>query len=166
VKKNQGRFWHVGSDHSIVSPLGTVATSGLFYKPQLLDEGDCGAIGGMQLHLSCSRHGYSIHAKKPVHTECPYNFPSSKTRRRKYYCNSCRSEMWASYATSAMTASLQWLQSTASKQSVRARWRDRKRIMSIHARDLGILCFNLDEQKLQQMLVLSINFRCSVPQFH
>jgi hypothetical protein len=29
-----------------LSPLGTVATSGLFYKPQMIDEGDCGAIGG------------------------------------------------------------------------------------------------------------------------
>jgi hypothetical protein len=30
-------------------PLGTVATSGLLYKPQMIDEGDCGAIGGMKI---------------------------------------------------------------------------------------------------------------------
>jgi hypothetical protein len=29
--------------------LGTAATSGLFYKPQMIDEGDCGAIGGMKI---------------------------------------------------------------------------------------------------------------------
>jgi hypothetical protein len=29
-------------------PLGTAATSGLLYKPQMIDEGDCGAIGGMK----------------------------------------------------------------------------------------------------------------------
>jgi hypothetical protein len=29
-----------------LSPLGTAATSGLLYKPQMTDEGDCGAIGG------------------------------------------------------------------------------------------------------------------------
>jgi hypothetical protein len=29
-----------------LSPLGTVATSGLLYKPQMIYEGDCGAIGG------------------------------------------------------------------------------------------------------------------------
>jgi hypothetical protein len=29
--------------------LGTVATSGLFYKPQMIDEDDCGAIGGMKI---------------------------------------------------------------------------------------------------------------------
>jgi hypothetical protein len=31
-----------------LSPLGTAATSGLLYKPQMIDEGDCGAIGGMK----------------------------------------------------------------------------------------------------------------------
>jgi hypothetical protein len=29
-----------------LSPLGTVATTGLLYQPQI-DDGDCGAIGGM-----------------------------------------------------------------------------------------------------------------------
>jgi hypothetical protein len=28
-----------------LSPVGTAATSGLLYKPQMIDEGDCGAIG-------------------------------------------------------------------------------------------------------------------------
>jgi hypothetical protein len=32
-----------------LSPLGTVATSGLLYKPQMIDEDDCGAIGGMKI---------------------------------------------------------------------------------------------------------------------
>jgi hypothetical protein len=31
-----------------LSPIGTVATSGLLYKPQMIDEDDCGAIGGMK----------------------------------------------------------------------------------------------------------------------
>jgi hypothetical protein len=30
-----------------LSPLGTAATSDLLYKPQMIDEGDCVAIGGM-----------------------------------------------------------------------------------------------------------------------
>jgi hypothetical protein len=29
--------------------LGTAATSGLMYKPQMIDEGDCGAVGGMKI---------------------------------------------------------------------------------------------------------------------
>jgi hypothetical protein len=32
-----------------LSPLGTAATSGLLYKPQMIDEGDCGTIGGMKI---------------------------------------------------------------------------------------------------------------------
>jgi hypothetical protein len=32
-----------------LSPLGTAATSGLLYKPQMIDEGDCTAIGGMKI---------------------------------------------------------------------------------------------------------------------
>jgi hypothetical protein len=32
-----------------LSPLGTAATSGLVYKPQMIDEDDCGAIGGMKI---------------------------------------------------------------------------------------------------------------------
>jgi hypothetical protein len=32
-----------------LSPLGTAATSGLLYNPQMIDEGDCGAIGGMKI---------------------------------------------------------------------------------------------------------------------
>jgi hypothetical protein len=32
-----------------LSPLGTAATSGLLYKTLMIDEGDCGAIGGMRI---------------------------------------------------------------------------------------------------------------------
>jgi hypothetical protein len=32
-----------------LSPLGTAATSGLLYKPQMIDEGDCGTVGGMKI---------------------------------------------------------------------------------------------------------------------
>jgi hypothetical protein len=32
-----------------LSPLGTAATSGLLYKPQMIDEGDCEAIGGTKI---------------------------------------------------------------------------------------------------------------------
>jgi hypothetical protein len=34
-----------------LSPLGIATTSGLLYKPQMIDEGDCGAIGGMKINL-------------------------------------------------------------------------------------------------------------------
>jgi hypothetical protein len=32
-----------------LSPLGTAATTGLFYQPQMIDDGDCGAVGGMKI---------------------------------------------------------------------------------------------------------------------
>jgi hypothetical protein len=32
-----------------LSPLGTAATTGLLYQPQMIDDGDCGAIGGMKM---------------------------------------------------------------------------------------------------------------------
>jgi hypothetical protein len=32
-----------------LSPLGTAATTGLLYQPQKIDDGDCGAIGGVKI---------------------------------------------------------------------------------------------------------------------
>jgi hypothetical protein len=32
-----------------LSPLGIPPTSDLLYKPEMIDEGDCGAIGGMKI---------------------------------------------------------------------------------------------------------------------
>jgi hypothetical protein len=32
-----------------LSPLGTTATIRLLYQPQMIDDGDCGAIGGMKI---------------------------------------------------------------------------------------------------------------------
>jgi hypothetical protein len=30
-------------------PLGTAATIGLLYQSQMIDDGDCGAVGGMKI---------------------------------------------------------------------------------------------------------------------
>jgi hypothetical protein len=32
-----------------LSPLGTAATSGLLYQPHMIDDGDCGAVGGLKI---------------------------------------------------------------------------------------------------------------------
>jgi hypothetical protein len=32
-----------------VSPLGTAATTGLLYQPKMTDDGDCGAIGAVEI---------------------------------------------------------------------------------------------------------------------
>jgi hypothetical protein len=32
-----------------LSPLGIVATTGILYLPWVIDDGDCGAVGGMKI---------------------------------------------------------------------------------------------------------------------
>jgi hypothetical protein len=32
-----------------LSALGTAATTGLLYQPQMIDDGECGAVGGMKI---------------------------------------------------------------------------------------------------------------------
>jgi hypothetical protein len=54
-----------------LSLLGTAATSGLLYKPQMIDEGDCGAIGGMK-----TGRGDRSTQRKPAPTPlCPPQIP-------------------------------------------------------------------------------------------
>jgi hypothetical protein len=50
-----------------LSRLGTAATSGLLYKPQMIDEGDCGAIGGMKI----GRGNRSTQRKPAAAPLCP-----------------------------------------------------------------------------------------------
>jgi hypothetical protein len=61
-----------------LSPLGTAATSGLLYKPQMIDEGDCGPIGGMKI----GRGNRSTRRKPDPATLCPPQIPHDQTRDR------------------------------------------------------------------------------------
>jgi hypothetical protein len=61
-----------------LSPLGTAATSGLLYKPQMIDEGDCGAIGGMKI----GRENRSTRRKPAPAPLCPPQIPHDQTRAR------------------------------------------------------------------------------------
>jgi hypothetical protein len=58
--------------------LGTAATSGLSYKPQMIDEGDCGAIGGMKI----GRGNRSTRRKPAPAPLCPPKIPHDQTRAR------------------------------------------------------------------------------------
>jgi hypothetical protein len=58
--------------------LGTAATSGLLYKPQMIDEGDCGAIGGMKI----GRGNRSIRRKPAPVPLCPPQIPHDQVRAR------------------------------------------------------------------------------------
>jgi hypothetical protein len=59
-------------------PLGTAATSGLLYKPQMIDEGDCGAIGGIMI----GRGNRSTRKKPDSAPLCPSQIPHDQTRAR------------------------------------------------------------------------------------
>jgi hypothetical protein len=61
-----------------LSPLGTAATTGLLYQPQMRDDGDCGAIGGMKIG-----RGNGSALRKPAPTRlCPPQIPHDQTRAR------------------------------------------------------------------------------------
>jgi hypothetical protein len=55
-----------------MSPLGTAAITGLLYQPQMIDDIDCRAIGGMKI-------GRGNLAPAPL---CPPQIPHEQTRAR------------------------------------------------------------------------------------
>jgi hypothetical protein len=61
-----------------LSPLGTAANSGLLYKSQMTDEGDCGAIGGMKV----GRGNRSTRRKPAPAPLCPPQISYDQTRAR------------------------------------------------------------------------------------
>jgi hypothetical protein len=60
--------------------LGTAATSGLLYKPQMIDEDDCGTIGGMKI----GRGNRSTQRKPALAPLCPPQIPHDQTRARTW----------------------------------------------------------------------------------
>jgi hypothetical protein len=61
-----------------LSPLGTAATSGLLYKPQMINEGDCGAVGGLKI----GRGNRNTRRKPAPAPLCPPQIPHDQTRAR------------------------------------------------------------------------------------
>jgi hypothetical protein len=59
-----------------LSPLGTAAAYGLLYKPQMIDEGDYGAIGGMNI----GRGNRSTRRKPAPAALCPPQIQHDQTR--------------------------------------------------------------------------------------
>jgi hypothetical protein len=82
--------------------LGTAATSGLLYKPQMIDEVDCGAVGGMKI----DRGNRSTRRKPAPAPLCPPQIPHDPTRARTLgrrggksgtnrlsYCECCENDL-------------------------------------------------------------------------
>jgi hypothetical protein len=61
-----------------LSPLGTAATTGVFYQPQMIDDGDCGAMGGMKV----GRVHWSTWRKPVPVSLCPPQIPHDQTWAR------------------------------------------------------------------------------------
>jgi hypothetical protein len=59
-----------------LSPLGTTAITGLLYQPQMIDDGDCGATGGMKTGRG-NRSTRRTPAQMPL---CPPQIPHDQTR--------------------------------------------------------------------------------------
>jgi hypothetical protein len=61
-----------------LSPLGTAATTGLLYQPQMIDDADCGVIGGMKIGSG----NRSTHRKPAPALLCPPQILHDQTRAR------------------------------------------------------------------------------------
>jgi hypothetical protein len=61
-----------------LSPLGSAATTGLLYQPQMVDDADCRAIGGMKFGTG-NRSTRRKFAPAPL---CPPQIPHDLTRTR------------------------------------------------------------------------------------
>jgi hypothetical protein len=59
-----------------LSPLGTAAAIDLLYQPQMIDDGDCGAFGGMRI----GRGNRSTRRKPAPVPFCPPQIPHDLTR--------------------------------------------------------------------------------------
>jgi hypothetical protein len=63
-----------------LSPLGNVATTGLLYQPQMIDDGDCGAISGMKIdrgNRSTRRKPFPVPLCSP---QIPHDLIRARTR--------------------------------------------------------------------------------------
>jgi hypothetical protein len=72
-----------------LSPLGTAATTGLLYQPQMIDDGDCGEIGGMKI----GRGNRSTRRKPAPAPLCPHD--QTRVRTRAAAVGSQRLTAWA-----------------------------------------------------------------------
>jgi hypothetical protein len=61
-----------------LNPLGSAPTTGLLYQPQMIDEGECGEIGGLKI----GRGNLSTRRKPAPAPLCRPQIPHDQTRTR------------------------------------------------------------------------------------
>jgi hypothetical protein len=61
-----------------LSPLGTAATTGLLYQPEMIDDGDWGEIGGIKI----GRGDRNTRRKPALAPLCPPQIPHDQTPGR------------------------------------------------------------------------------------
>jgi hypothetical protein len=91
-----------------LSPLGTAATTGLLYQPQMIDDGDCGALGGIGRENRRTQ-------RKPVPVPlCPLQIPHDliKARTRAAAVGNQRLTAWAMARPVSSVASYAFFAST------------------------------------------------------
>jgi hypothetical protein len=59
-----------------LSPFGTAAITGILYEPQMTDDGDCGAIGGVKI----GRGNRTTGRKSAPVTLCPLEILHDQTQ--------------------------------------------------------------------------------------
>jgi hypothetical protein len=113
IGPSQGRYLHTGqhkqnkrtqtSMHCYLfiilngvrlSPHGTAATTGLLYQPLMIDDGDCGSIGGMKI----GRGNWSTRRKPAPATLCPPQMPNAHTRARSQAADAVVSQRLTAWA--------------------------------------------------------------------
>jgi hypothetical protein len=112
-----------------LSPLGTAATSGLLYKPQMIDDGDYGEIGGMKI----GRGNRSTRRKPDPAPFCPPQTPHDQTRARTRAAavGSQRLTAWAMARPSTLNLReraiiTHWMKAGSAPEPVCTRWQPEK----------------------------------------
>jgi hypothetical protein len=108
-----------------LSPLGTVATTGLLYQPQMIDEDDCGEISGIKI----GRGNRNTRRKTAPAPLCSPQIPHDQTRAqtRAAAVGSQRLTTWAMARPTSALAGGEWLTSrpcrfTPGKEPPRTHW--------------------------------------------
>jgi hypothetical protein len=63
-----------------LTPLGTAVTTGLLYQPQVIDDHDCEAIGGMKIGSGSDVPGENLHQRNFVHHKSHMTTPGPEPR--------------------------------------------------------------------------------------